>query len=368
MYKSQKPAEFRKECKMYCPLKFHNNLPQVPCEQKLMAFPFDSERFVRYSLTSLEAQHTPPLLLPLDLGVAVDLINADIYEPCPSADLSPDDSDLLQEPLKAKAQHKATRDYTNTSGYLRKSTLPAGPISYSAPAEVSVKTEPDVEAEFDAGTLVPKIVDSFDKAQFVHPTKPHLKPAKVFSVLPEEHQICTEFLLMVFDENPDDEERKNLLKAFDDDEDTQLLSLYAEKEPSDGEEEEGNEYRFLRNYKYSYLHDPNLNDIVLWLDEEKMVANYCVVENKLQLKKKPMPKNQNSASMPERKIRVSFRPEKKSELVVRKDKLLEMGFQAEEGMETPVLAAMEDDMYDDNMEDNNLMKKLFGSDDESQDE
>jgi hypothetical protein len=64
-------------------------------------------------------------------------------------------------------------------------------------------------------------------------------------------------------------------------------------------------------------------------------------------------------------VEVKFRPEQKSELIVRKDKMLEFGFQPETGMETPVLMAMPDDMYSE-VKDNNLMSRLFGSDDESE--
>jgi hypothetical protein len=90
-----------------------------------------------------------------------------------------------------------------------------------------------------------------------------------------------------------------------------------------------------------------------------------VIESKLQLKKKPMPKS-STKTLPERTLEVKFRPEQKSELISRKDKLLDYGFQAETGMETPVLAAMPDDMYSEPKE-SQLMSRLFGSDDESED-
>ena len=357
---------------MYCPLKFHNCLPMVPCEQKLMAFPFDSERFIKYSLTTLEAQYSPPLLLPLDLGVTVDLIHPEIYESMISEDPSFDDLELLIEQIKPSNEPKVSRDYSNSSGYLRKSTLPAGPIAYSHPVEAKEdKPELDVEAEFDSITLIPKINAAFEKKEFSHPTKPHLKAEKIYNVLPDEHQLCTEFVLFAYDEEPDDSQNMNVLKEFADDEDTHLLSLYVNNNESEEEDEEEEEVekdpkmmklKFLRNYKYSYLNDPNQNDILMWLDEENSVVSYCIVENKMQLKKKPMPKTQgNAVSAPERVLGIKFREENKSELIVRKDKLLEYGFQVEDGMETPILNAMTDDLYDDK---NEILNKLFGDDEE----
>lgn len=368
---------------MFCPLKFHNCLPMVPCEQKLMAFPFDQERFIKYSLTSLEAQYSPSLLLPLDLGVTVDLINPEIYEIKTPGDLALEDAELLHEPIKQKQISKTNRDYSNSSGYLRKSTLPAGPIAYCQPSSAKEeKVEFDVEAEFDSTNLIPKITNAFNTKEFVHPTKPHLKIDKVYNVLPEEHQLSTEFVMVVFDEEPDDKTRLNILKEFADEDDAHLLSLYAEefKEEMEDYEENSEEeseklkldkdtknYAFLRNYKYSYLNDPNQNDVIMWIDDETMAVYYSIVENKLQLKKKPIPKSAGGKNIPDRIVGIKLRPEKKSELIVRKDKLLENGFLPESGMETPVLNSMEDDMYDEeNHEVNNLMAKLFGSDDESE--
>ena len=67
-----KASDLRKEPKLFCMLKFHNDLPMVPCEQKLLAYPFDSERFCEYKTSSLESESIPELLLPLDLGIKVD--------------------------------------------------------------------------------------------------------------------------------------------------------------------------------------------------------------------------------------------------------------------------------------------------------
>lgn len=350
---------------MFVPLKFHNNLPMIPCEQKLMAYPFDPERFTKYSLSSLEAKHAPSLFLPLDLGITVDLINPEIYESKTFSEPPVEDSELFREPVKATQSKKLARDYSNTSGYLRKSTLPAGPIAYTnLPARVENKQELDIGAEFDSGTLIPKIMSGFNREEFTHPTKPHLKIDKIFNVFPEEHQICTEFITMVFDEDPDTEDRGNLLKEFADDEDLHLLSLYTEDYKD--EEEDSYIYSFVRNYKYSYLNDPNQNDAIFWLNEEEGTAKYCVIENKLQLKKKPVPKAAGNRVLPDRTAEVKYRSEQKSELIVRKDKMLELGFQPESGMETPVLMAMPDDMYTEHKV-SNLMNKLFGSDDDSED-
>lgn len=345
---------------MYCPLKFHNTLPMVPCEQKLMAFPFDPERFIKYSLNSLETVYYPSLLLPLDLGINVDLICTDIYDANASENLPLEDSELLYEPIKQKTKTKSTRDYTNSSGYLRKSTLPAGPIAYCRSSSVKEeKVDVDVEAEFDSSVLIPKINSGFQKKDFVHPSKPHLKADKVYNVLPDEHQISTEFIMFVYDEDPDDLNRKNALKEFADEEDSNLLSLYIENATEDNE----SNYSFLRNYKYSYLNDPNQNDILMWIDDETLTVSYCVVENKMQLKKKPIPKAKTgNTHLPDRNVSIKTRDEKKSELIIRKEKFVELGFAIEPGMETPVLQAMPDDLYDENNEVNNILTKLFGDD------
>lgn len=323
-------------------------------------------------MTSLEAQYSPSILLPLDIGVTIDLIQPEIYDCFTSEAVHPDDFELFSEPAKPKDYKKTARDYSNSSGYLRKSTLPAGPIAYSHNVQVKEeKVELDIEAEFESANLIPKINAAFEKNEFVHPTKPHLKPEKIYKVLPDEHQLSTEFVVFAYDEEPDNSKDKNVLKEFADDEDTHMLSLYVEsKNLEKNSEDEGeaddlekNKFRFLRNYKYTYLNDPNQNDILMWVDDENLTVSYCMVENKLQLKKKPMPKSHgNVVNGPEKEIRVEYRDETKNELMIRKDKLLELGFQIESGMETPILNSMTDEISD---EKNEMLNKLFGSDSES---
>mmetsp|Transcript_13372 Transcript_13372/g.19523 ORF Transcript_13372/g.19523 Transcript_13372/m.19523 type:complete len:370 (+) Transcript_13372:1432-2541(+) len=356
----RKPSEFRKESKLICPLRFHNPLPMVPSEQKLMAYPFPSDRFTKYSLTSLEAQYSTPLLLPLDLGINVDLVRPEVYAP-PTHYMEMDDEDipLLEEPEKMRGLAK-NRKYRNTSSqYLRKSFLPAGPIVYSSNTKTQKKENPDVENEFDAETLVPKIQAGFDKQEFTHPTKPHLKVDKVYDVLPEFDFIHTEFVMVTYDEDPHEESEFVLLREHEDEEADPVLSLYTQN----FQEEETQELSHLRNYKYTYSNDPNLNDVLLWFQEDPPTVTYACVENKLQLKKKKVPKGAttiNKKNLPPKNLEINVRDDRKSELVARKEKLKETGAPIEEGLSSPVLENLPDDQETEKDEVNTMIKSLFG--------
>ncbi|CAG9310933.1 unnamed protein product [Blepharisma stoltei] len=369
--KSKKfPNDFRKDPKFCHPFRFHNQLPMVPCEQKLMAYPFDQDRFTKYSLTSLEANYTPPLLLPLDLGIPIDLINPEIYNTPPDAELLKEDAELLEEPKKDKEESKANKySASNSSLYLRKSTLPAGPIVYSNPTvQEEAKNEADVEAEYDTQTWISKICSAFEKNEFVHPTKPGLKAEKVYSVFPDLSYIHTEFVMFVYDEEPHEKNKFTVLKEHEDEEADPVMSIYVEEEPENTEEMQENEKSLvhLRNYKYSYFNDPNQNDILLWIDEDKGVAAYAQVENKLQLKKKKVPKGITSVStsnLPSKLLNMKIRDERKSEILARKNKLLEFECPLDPGMESDKLEEMAEEMDQEKEEKMNMFKRLFGGDD-----
>ena len=67
-------------------MKFRNNLPDVPFDPKLLAYPFDPERHIRYKTTSLERNYQHALLTEPHLGLAGDLIDpASMARPDPGA-------------------------------------------------------------------------------------------------------------------------------------------------------------------------------------------------------------------------------------------------------------------------------------------
>ncbi len=73
--KEKKPSEF------LCKIKYYNNLPDVPFEPKLLNYPFDPQRFVKYQTTTLEKNYKFTLHTEPDMGIFIDLIDPNTYKP-----------------------------------------------------------------------------------------------------------------------------------------------------------------------------------------------------------------------------------------------------------------------------------------------
>jgi len=74
-------ASGSKRSEFICRTKFRNALPDVPYDAKCLELPFETERFVQYSTTTLERQHRHQLYTELDLGIPIDLIDPNAYKP-----------------------------------------------------------------------------------------------------------------------------------------------------------------------------------------------------------------------------------------------------------------------------------------------
>ena len=60
-------------------LKYKNDLPPLPFDPKLLSYPLDPLRFVRYARTSLEGQIKTELLTEPDMGIPIDLVDLERY-------------------------------------------------------------------------------------------------------------------------------------------------------------------------------------------------------------------------------------------------------------------------------------------------
>ncbi len=79
-------------------------------------------RFVQYKQTSLEKNFKHDLLTELDLGVNIDLINPDTYEPPEQGILKIDEEDdrLLEDEVTAPTDTKRSRCHNRTVTWLKK--------------------------------------------------------------------------------------------------------------------------------------------------------------------------------------------------------------------------------------------------------
>lgn len=96
-------SEFRKRKRdevpedFLCNVRHANNLPDVPFDPKLLAYPFESDRFTRYKGTSLESATNLGIRTEPDLGIHVDLLDPYAYVPpnASGAPVNPVDQELI---------------------------------------------------------------------------------------------------------------------------------------------------------------------------------------------------------------------------------------------------------------------------------
>ena len=244
--------------------------------------------------------------------------------------------------------------------YLRKSTLPSGPI-YTVPSVVKREDSENLDYDYEAETLKPYIEQAFAKKEFVHPTKPSLKAEKVYDVVPDLSVIHREYSIISFDEEPHAKNEEAYIKEFEDEEADHILALYAQRRKRSFEEM--NEYDYKRNYKFMLNSEPGQNDVIMWLNEEEGKLYYAPVGERMMLKKKKVPKgitNPNTERLPPKSLVVRLRDARKHELIERKEKLIEYEAALDPGLDSDTLDTMEEGEDIEEQEKKKKLVSLFG--------
>ena len=365
-------AHYRRNQDYICPIHFHNPLPQVPSEQRLLAYPFAPDKFTKYQMTSLEAEYQHRLLTTLDMGLQIDLINPEVYTKGKGEEVLVEDEELFENPRR-EAPVQRERKRKGTGNYLRKSKLPnfTPNLTSNEPKEKSHPVEEEID--LDPVSLIPKISDSFVPKALIHPLKPELKVAKVYDVIPDMSSIHREYTLLSFDEDPLEHPcSMRVLKEHEDEEGDSILALYAEMGGGMSGEvgEEQQALAYVRNYKYTHSGEPGQKDIVMWLDEERNLVLYSLVEFKMSLKKKKVPRGiatPNDVNLPKAGLKVTFRREKKEELLRKRAKLLEYDCEIPEDLSKDLENV--DEAEDVEVEGTKqLIAELFGDDEEQEEQ
>lgn len=86
-----------------------------------MTYPFDSDRFINYTPTSLERNYKFEVLTEHDLGVNIDLINRDLYQNDRNSVLDPADEKLLEEDTHAPQDSTRSKQHAKSVSWLRRS-------------------------------------------------------------------------------------------------------------------------------------------------------------------------------------------------------------------------------------------------------
>lgn len=112
-------SHFRSE--LISRVKYCNSLPDIPFDLKFITYPFQNDRFIQYNPTSLERNYKYEVLTEHDLGVTIDLINRDLYQPDANATLDPADEKLLEEDVHTPQDSMRSRYHAKSVSWLRKS-------------------------------------------------------------------------------------------------------------------------------------------------------------------------------------------------------------------------------------------------------
>eukprot|EP00743_Colponemidia_sp_Colp-15_P003713 GILK01004006.1.p1 GENE.GILK01004006.1~~GILK01004006.1.p1 ORF type:complete len:479 (-),score=92.08 GILK01004006.1:170-1498(-) len=271
---------YRRTSEFVAPMKFRNVLPPIPSDPKLLTYPFDPMRFVRYQTSSLEAAWKPILLSEHDLGVHVDLIDPQTYQiPIPVPALDPEDQSLISDDIPLNQDKKKGR--FSMSGlqhsWLRKHQLMMNDVydhthkftKLAGEEEAAPKAE---DEELDVPKQISLIKDTFAAMQKppVHPSKPHLTPLSILPILPDKTLWSNMYSHILFDDTPSEcvmqvngkTQTNPAILRYAKLENDNVLSYFVAKKRKRGDNEETEtatkseteaqytEYEWLRDYVY----------------------------------------------------------------------------------------------------------------------
>uniref|UniRef100_A0A1A9UR55 RNA polymerase II-associated factor 1 homolog n=1 Tax=Glossina austeni TaxID=7395 RepID=A0A1A9UR55_GLOAU len=211
--RAQRPAE--KKSDLICRIKYGNNLPDIPSDLKFLQYPFDSHRFVQYNPTSLERNYKYEVLTEHDLGVTIDLINRDLYQADPYAQLDPADEKLLEEDVHTPHDSVRSRQHSRSVSWLRKSEYISTEQTRFQPqnlenieAKVGYNVKKSLREEtlyLDREAQIKAIEKTFSDTKneiSKHYSKPNVVPVEVLSVYPDFNNWKYPCAQVIFDSDP----------------------------------------------------------------------------------------------------------------------------------------------------------------------
>jgi RNA polymerase II-associated factor 1 len=235
-----------------CALKFNNRVPDVPYDMKFLRYPFDHDRFIKYTPTLLEQHYMHEIVTDVDQGLDIDLIDPDAYNfaaHLPVMPLTSEDSALLPEHVERQLaslalQRQSTAKNSTTlsptlnatltashlkpsdtsvvtpsspleplhtqipkskpvAPWLRKTVYLSTPTATSTPTK-SLEREPFALIRIPLSQQIEQIEKSFEKAQEppVHPHNPQLTPVQVLPLYPDFSLWCNTYQEVIFDTDP----------------------------------------------------------------------------------------------------------------------------------------------------------------------
>lgn len=196
-----------------CRMKMRNECPGLPFDPKFLAYPSEQNRLTRYTCTNLEKNHKHALLTEPDLGIHIDLIEPETYEP-PGVEMQhePEDAALLADEVKKKRPGleadklkrpnvpwlQKTSYYGNEDLFQYAQGFKVQPHLLAPEAELETQLTPKQLAErLESSFAAPSTLDTMK-----HPSKPHLTAVKMWDLMPDWETWANDYTEVVFDCDP----------------------------------------------------------------------------------------------------------------------------------------------------------------------
>ncbi|CAL8470183.1 g9725 [Coccomyxa elongata] len=193
-------------------IKFRANLPEVPCDPKMLVAILQPEKLSQFNLTTLEQDMRQDLILEGGVGIPLSLLDTQRYAvPDHLPSLAPEDAALVMGPTTdegpgAVKRRERLRGEGAELSWLMRTTYIANDMEERRQQKNAEKSgAADIEGEaFDRDAQIATIEASFDeaRAQPVHVRDPSLVPVEIVPVLPDLDRWRENYVRMAFDSDP----------------------------------------------------------------------------------------------------------------------------------------------------------------------
>lgn len=186
-------------------IRFRNDLPEIPCDPKLLLPSTSAAATARFCLTSLERDFHCEPSLDADLGLDLPPLDAEAFEiPERPGQLDPRDAVLLATDDEGTAAASGHGRQGELSWLLRTSYLSSGKGSSVAPKQVTTASAAAAETRVSLEERIASIEETFEAARRppVHGTRPDLQPVEILPLLPDEVFSNRSLVLTFFDSDP----------------------------------------------------------------------------------------------------------------------------------------------------------------------
>ncbi|CAA2933448.1 PAF1 homolog [Olea europaea subsp. europaea] len=211
----------KKPTTFICKMKFRNELPDPSAKMKLLNFKSDTDRFTKYTITSLEKNHKPQLYVEPDLGIPLDLLDLSVYNPPKGVRLpmDPEDEELLRDddpvtPVEKVGIKRKARPTEEGVSWLVK-TQYISPLSMESTKQSLTEKQAKELRESRGGLNILENVNTREgkiqniqtafktsNVKPVHADNPQLQPIRVLPLIPYFERYDDQFVVANFDSAP----------------------------------------------------------------------------------------------------------------------------------------------------------------------